>query len=297
MPALPSLTAIRSFETAARCGSFSLAARELGVTAAAVSLQVKALESELGRQLFLRQGNRILLTDAGRAIYPRLANAFKELAEAVGPVDQGRGRLVVSVLPMLGSWVAERLADHGDQVEIRLAEDPVSLIKGEADLRVTYGGHLYPDHRVLALGIDRMLPCGLPGCALDGLPPDRFIHMDWGAGYGSLPGWAEWCAAQGMPTPDPGLGWRVNDAGLALVLLRRAAGVALLPERVLGASGLVALGEGLPMPLPNVLVMLQARAASRKLASVAAVLGAVAQPEAYLNPVSLQAETGFSALL
>lgn len=287
MPALPSLTAIRAFETAARCGSFALAARELGVTAAAVSLQVKALEGELGRQLFLRQGNRILLTDAGRAIYPRLANAFKELAEAVGPVDQGRGRLVISVLPMLGPWVAGRLADHGDTVEIRLAEDPVSLIKGEADLRVTYGGHLYPDHRVTALGTGRMLPCGLAGCVVRDLPPDRFIHMDWGSAYGSVPGWADWCAAQGFPAPDPGLGWRVNDAGLALALVRKGAGVALLPEQALGLGGAVGLGEGLPLPLPNVLVMLQARAGSRRLARIAGLLGAEALSEAYLNPVSL----------
>ena len=75
MRPLPSLTAIRAFETAARRGSFSLAAHELGVTPAAVSLQVKSLEAELGRQLFLQQGYRILLTDAGRAIYPRLASA------------------------------------------------------------------------------------------------------------------------------------------------------------------------------------------------------------------------------
>lgn len=284
---LPSLTAIRAFEAAARCGSFSLAAQELGVTAAAISLQVKALEAELGRKLFLRQGNRILLTDAGRAIYPRLAGAFKDLAEAFGPVDQRRGRLVVSVLPMLGPWVASRLAGHEAVLELRLAEDPVSLIKGEADLRVTYGGHLYPDHRVTALGTGRMLPLGLPGGQMQDLPPERFIHMDWGAGYGSVPGWSDWCAAQGRPAPDPGLGWRVSDAGLALALVRRGAGAALLPEASVEGEGLAALGEPLPLPLPNVMVTLQARAGSRRLSLLGALLGAQPLPKTYLNPVTL----------
>lgn len=288
MRSLPSLTAIRAFETAARCGSFALAARELGVTAAAVSLQVKALESELGRKLFLRQGNRILLTDAGRAIYPRLASAFKDLAEAMGPADPARGRLVISVLPMLAPWVAARLAGHTGPLEIRLADDPVSLIKGEADLRVTYGGHLYPDHRVTALGTDRMLPFGLAGAPdLRQLPPDRFIHMDWGPGYGSVPGWADWCGAEGMDAPDPGLGWRVNDSHLALTLIRRQGGVALLPETSVEGEGLVPLGDALPLPLPNVLVMLQARAGSRRLSRIAGLLGALPLSEAYLNPVSL----------
>jgi LysR family transcriptional regulator, glycine cleavage system transcriptional activator len=278
---LPSLTALRAFETAARRGSFALAATELGVTAAAVSLQVKALEAELGRRLFLRQGNRILLTDAGRAIYPRLAGAFKELAAAVGPVDRARGRLVISVLPMLGAWVAVRLAGHEVPLEIRLAEDPVSLIKGEADVRVTYGGHLYPDHRVIALATDRMLPVGPPGSPEpEDLPPDRFVHVDWGPGYGSLTGWTEWFTARGRPPPDPGLGWRVNDPALALALVRDARGVALVPENVVGSTGLLALGEAMPLPLPNVLVMLQARAQSRRLARIAELLGAQSPPDA-----------------
>ena len=287
MRGLPSLTAIRAFEAAARCGSFALAARELGVTAAAVSLQVKALESDLGRRLFLRQGNRILLTDAGRAVYPKLASAFKDLAEAFGPMDRRRGRLVVSVLPLLGAWVASRLTGQDDALEIRLADDPVSLIKGEADLRVTYGGHLYPDHRVMALGTGRMLPVGLEGAVLHDLPPRRFIHMDWGAGYGSVPGWSDWCAAQGLPAPDPNLGWRVNDLALALALVRRQAGVALLPDHAIAGEAVVALGEGVPLPLPNVLVILQARAGSRRLARLAEALGARGRFGDYIDPVSL----------
>ena len=57
---LPPLAMLRAFEAAARHVSFARAGAELGVTAAAISQQVRALEEHLGRSLFLRraQGGR-----------------------------------------------------------------------------------------------------------------------------------------------------------------------------------------------------------------------------------------------
>jgi Bacterial regulatory helix-turn-helix protein, lysR family len=55
-PELPPLNALRAFEVAARCGSFVLAGADLGVTSAAISAQVRALEEHIGKRLFLRQG-------------------------------------------------------------------------------------------------------------------------------------------------------------------------------------------------------------------------------------------------
>ena len=54
MRKLPPLTAIRAFEAAARNENFTAAASELGMTQAAVSYQVKALEERLGAPLFVR---------------------------------------------------------------------------------------------------------------------------------------------------------------------------------------------------------------------------------------------------
>ncbi|TGT34904.1 LysR family transcriptional regulator, partial [Mesorhizobium sp. M8A.F.Ca.ET.167.01.1.1] len=83
MEKLPPLNAVRAFEVAARAGSFTLAATELGVSSAAVSQQIRNLEDWFGKQLFVRNGNRIALTDAGHAIYPQTARALGEIA-AVG---------------------------------------------------------------------------------------------------------------------------------------------------------------------------------------------------------------------
>ena len=60
---LPPLNALRAFEAAARHLSFTRASRELNVTQAAISHQVKALEERLGVPLFRRLNRRLLLTD------------------------------------------------------------------------------------------------------------------------------------------------------------------------------------------------------------------------------------------
>jgi DNA-binding transcriptional LysR family regulator len=109
---LPPLNALRAFEVAARTGSFVQAGVELGVTAAAVSLQVKTLEEHLDKRLFQREGNRIVLTDAGRELYPRLGQALSEIAELAADLrgGQDRKRLVVSVLPSLADlWLVPKL--------------------------------------------------------------------------------------------------------------------------------------------------------------------------------------------
>lgn len=62
---LPPLSALRAFEAAARLGSMSIAADELGLTQGAISKQVMYLEQFLNKKLFTRQIRKITLTDVG----------------------------------------------------------------------------------------------------------------------------------------------------------------------------------------------------------------------------------------
>jgi len=62
---LPSLNFLHTFESVARHLSFTNAARELFVTQAAVSHQIKALEDHLGVKMFLRQKRKVFLTKEG----------------------------------------------------------------------------------------------------------------------------------------------------------------------------------------------------------------------------------------
>src|SRR3974377_81547 len=77
---LPSLNALKAFESAARHESFTRAAEELCVTPGAVSHQAKALEWELGIKLFNRERQRLIITDAGRDYLTVVRDAFDRVA-------------------------------------------------------------------------------------------------------------------------------------------------------------------------------------------------------------------------
>ncbi len=74
---MPSIRTLQTFLATARLGSFAAAGQEVGLTAAAVGLQVRALEEELGVALFDRSARAVVLNTEGRQRVP----AIKELVE------------------------------------------------------------------------------------------------------------------------------------------------------------------------------------------------------------------------
>ncbi|GIT53393.1 MAG: hypothetical protein Ct9H300mP16_05530 [Pseudomonadota bacterium] len=95
MRRLPPLNALRAFEAAGRHLSFTRAANELHVTPAAISHQIKALESDLGAKLFRRMNRSLQLTEAGQACLPGLREGFDSIA---GAVERIRARIDWSIL-------------------------------------------------------------------------------------------------------------------------------------------------------------------------------------------------------
>ena len=79
---LPSLMAIRAFESAARLGSFTAAASELFLTQSAVSRHVRNLEESLGVKVFERNGRRLTLTVEGREYMETMSDALDRMAAA-----------------------------------------------------------------------------------------------------------------------------------------------------------------------------------------------------------------------
>lgn len=63
------LTQVEAFCTIADCGSVSQAARQLGCNRTKLSMAIKALEKELDTELFIRSGNHVSLSEAGKAIF------------------------------------------------------------------------------------------------------------------------------------------------------------------------------------------------------------------------------------
>ena len=93
------LNQLRGFYEIARERSFTRAADKLFLTQPAISLQVKALEEELGEQLFERTRKDILITPAGEILLHRIREVFERLdlarEEIAALQHELRGRLVV----------------------------------------------------------------------------------------------------------------------------------------------------------------------------------------------------------
>ncbi len=230
---------LRIFECAARRASFARAAEDLGMTRAAVSAQVRALEARLGLQLFQRQGPGVRPTPAAQALAAQLARAYVQVDEALRTVRSGGGRQVVTVsaVPNLASaWLMPRLAawlQQHPQVELQLlASTELSALGADGvDVALRDGFGDWP-----GLKAWRLLPMTLAPLAL----PTR-VRRQPAATARWLPGqllfglqrreWLLWLRAEGVDeavleharlvTWDC---WRlVADAA------RQGAGVALLP--------------------------------------------------------------------
>jgi LysR family transcriptional regulator, glycine cleavage system transcriptional activator len=149
---LPSLKALRAFEAAARHGSFSAAAGELSVTHAAISHQIRALEDDLGAQLFHRTGRHVELNERGQKLFPALTAAFDQMSEAwaqAGAKDSAA--LTVSVEPSFAArWLVLRLGKFNrahPEIELRLlpSAEVVDFSREDVDIGVRYGLGGWPD--------------------------------------------------------------------------------------------------------------------------------------------------------
>lgn len=78
---------LRAFAMLARHGSFTLAARDLGLTQSAVSHAIKALESDLSVQLVIRQGRAVKLTAAGAKLLLHTHRILAEMRDARDGVE------------------------------------------------------------------------------------------------------------------------------------------------------------------------------------------------------------------
>jgi LysR family glycine cleavage system transcriptional activator len=115
---LPNLAALRAFEAAARHQNFSRAAEEIHVTHGAISHQVRALEEELGVELFTRHGKRLTVTVDGERFAATLRRALTDIAVAAEALKAGaqQKRLTVTALPSFAArWLAPRLGRYIEQ--------------------------------------------------------------------------------------------------------------------------------------------------------------------------------------
>lgn len=149
--ALPDANALELFARVAAAGSFAQAARELGLTRAAVSRRIEHIEQTVGTALFVRTTRALALTAAGRRLAGR-ARAVLDAAEAARRTwraraddggqddEQFRGTLRITSVPafgqaVLGPLLASFQARHPAlRIELRFTSRRVDLPREDIDV-------------------------------------------------------------------------------------------------------------------------------------------------------------------
>ncbi|MDD9947431.1 MAG: transcriptional regulator GcvA [Myxococcales bacterium] len=246
---LPSLNALRAFEAAARLGSFTRGARELNVTQAAVSHQVRALEQALGINLFVRRPRALELTPAGQRYRLSVTDAFDRIHAATRELlaRPERTLLTVSVLPSFAArWLVPRLGRfnqaHPD-VDLRIAPtQELADFSGDGiDIAIRYGRGRYPGLLATRLLDDELFPVCSPGL-LDSQP--RLRDADDLAAHTLLhdenhDDWKRWLLAADAGHVDAERGPVFSDASMLIQAAVDGQGVGMA-RRVLVSHELTA---------------------------------------------------------
>jgi LysR family glycine cleavage system transcriptional activator len=235
---LPPLSALRTFEAAARHLSFTRAADELHVTQAAVSHQIRTLEEHLGVLLFRRLNRRLLLTDEGQLLMPAVRRAFDELSAGVQRVRERccGGALTISTTPSIAAnWLAGRLGRFQalrPEFEIRLMATPrlIDFAREGVDCGIRYGFGNWPGLRAQRLLNATLIPLCSP-MLLEGPQPLRtpadLAHHTLLHALDDMDDWRLWLQAAGVDGIDPTRGLKFDTLPLALRAAIGGAGVAI----------------------------------------------------------------------
>lgn len=128
---MSSIRTLRSFLAVARLGSFSAAGKEIGLTAAAVGQQIRALEDELHKVLFDRSGRAIVMNTAGRG----MVAPVKELVARYDALAAGERGDQLSGTVVMGALVSALMGAFADSLWALTREHPdldVTLLAGQS---------------------------------------------------------------------------------------------------------------------------------------------------------------------
>ena len=203
---LPPLEWIRVFEAAARLGSFTAAANELGLTQAAVSQRIRNLELQLGTQLFNRQRRGVILSTQGESWLPHVQEALARLLHSASNLfEQPRKKITVAASnSVIELWIVPRL----HEISLRLPHVQFSLQtiqhlpdyeRVEADFEIRFGTGNWPGYEARQLFSEVLAPLGSPDLLGD-------ADGDWRdkpriATSGPRAGWQDWANLMGEPPP------------------------------------------------------------------------------------------------
>lgn len=254
----PSMSLLLAFEASARHASFTRAAEELALTQSAVSRQVQTLEAMLGVALFVREGKRIMTTDAGRAYMAEIGAALTQIRnatlQALSSETFGK-HLRVATLPTFGAkWLLPRLHElyraHPDlQIDLHSRIEEIDFASQPLDAAITVGDgrwpnviahRLYPEELVLITSPATLKPASRgPSNARRAKatserrvgPSVAMLEGSTLLRVGSFPdAWREWCAHFGLPHHALRLGPSFELTSHLIQAVIAGIGVGLVPR-------------------------------------------------------------------
>lgn len=212
------LNALRTFEAAARHLSFNAAARQLFVTPAAVSQQVRNLEAYLDVVLFRRGHRSVELTAQGRALAETLGDLFGQLDLALDrAMSRASAELRVTTMESLAAkWLAPRLhrfhrAWPDIRVRIVTGDEHANFARDGFDVGVRYGPGGYAGMHAERLMTAQAFPVCSPSLLADASSPlsepgdlrrHTLLHDESAAGRPGVPAWSDWLQAAGAGGVD-----------------------------------------------------------------------------------------------
>lgn len=241
---LPSLSALRAFEAAARHESAKQAAMELSVTATAISHQVRGLEEALGITLFVRKPRQLQLTDQGRELQQVLESAFDNIASAIERLSAAPSRqaITLSTTPAVAvrwllSWVCMLRESHPEiDLRIHASHQSVALDGVTADIAIRYGDGRWPGLVAEKLLDNTFVPACSPHLGLHDvaqLAAHPLIHFR-PQGVASVPlDWATWQKQAKVPGLDVSAGLVFSDETHAISAAVGGQGVMLMGRELI----------------------------------------------------------------
>ncbi|WP_110668793.1 LysR substrate-binding domain-containing protein [Salinicola halophilus] len=255
--ALPPLATLLPFESAARWESFTRAAQELNLTQAAISRQVRALETDLGVALFERRNRAVHLTPAGRELADTIASGLGKIAEHACALRGSNNPLRVTLFCQLCEafyWLMPRLADfhrrHPDiDLKLTTSTRPLTEQHEPFDVALQTQGRPCGSHRLAFTGSDSIFPVcspNHPAASATPIPLKRLVEHDLLHYRPASPDWIEWpqwLQAVGAPDVAPRLGRHFDSYPLLIQAAVAGHGIALgwrrSTERLIASGSLV----------------------------------------------------------
>lgn len=144
---LPPMTALRAFAALAQTGSASAAGSALNVSHAAISQQIKLLESHMGLALVRRGGRQLTLTPEGSQLAEALSEGFGIIAQRVAALTGADARrpLQISTTPQFAAaWLMPRLGDFqarnpGVDLMVHPSPQRTDPAPGGVDIAIRFG--------------------------------------------------------------------------------------------------------------------------------------------------------------